>query len=109
MPAIALETQPGDIVCFDHNTKHAAFGGNQRRRMFTMNLCQRYPEDRLQDLCDYISGGARFWVDRAYGEKMMSSAGPARRVHLEQVMENDGHLAELSRQARQEMAEPSRG
>ena len=47
IPAIAFETQPGDVVCFNHNTKHAAFGGGTRRRMFTMNLCERYPEDRF--------------------------------------------------------------
>jgi ectoine hydroxylase-related dioxygenase (phytanoyl-CoA dioxygenase family) len=109
VPAIALETQPGDIVCFNHNTKHAAFGGNQYRRMFTINLCQRYPEERLQDLRDYISGAARFWIDRIYGEKMVNSASPERQHHLVQVLENDGHLAELSRQAREKMAEPSRG
>ena len=109
VPATALETQPGDIVCFNHNTKHSAFGGNQHRRMFTINLCQRYPEDRLQDLRDYISGAARFWIDRVYGEKMVQSAGPERQRHLEQVMANDGHLAELSRKAREEMSEPSRG
>src|SRR5262249_855375 len=56
VPAVALETQPGDLVCFNHNTKHAAFGGGGRRRMFTINLCQRYPEERVQELRDYISG-----------------------------------------------------
>lgn len=109
IPAVALETQPGDLVCFNHNTKHAAFGGGTNRRMFTINLCQRYPEERLQDLRNYISGHARFWVERNYGEKMMRTAGPQRRRHLEQVMANDGHLAELSRQARERMTEPSRG
>jgi hypothetical protein len=59
LPAIALETKPGDLVCFNHNTKHAAFGGNTHRRMFTINLCQRYPEAKLQDLRDYIGGAAR--------------------------------------------------
>jgi hypothetical protein len=57
----------------------------------------------------YISGHARFWVDRNYGEAMMRTAGPERLRHLEQVMANEGHLAELSRQAREKMAEPSRG
>jgi hypothetical protein len=109
VPAVALETQPGDLVCFNHNTKHAAFGGSQRRRMFTINLCQHYPEDRLEDLRRYIAGHARFWVERNYGEKMIRTAGPERRRHLEQIMANDGHLAELSRQARERMAEPSRG
>jgi hypothetical protein len=109
LPAVALETQPGDLACFNHNTKHAAFGGSSRRRMFTINLCHRYPEDRLEELRNYISGHARFWVERNYGEIMMRTAGPERLRHLEQVMANDGHLAELSRQAREKMTEPSRG
>lgn len=109
LPAVALETQPGDLVCFNHNTKHAAFGGSPRRRMFTMNLCQRYPEGRLEDLRKYLSGGARFWVERGYGEAMIRTAGPERMRHLEQVLANDGRLAELSRKARETMAEPSRG
>ena len=41
VPAAALETVPGDIVIFNHNTMHASFGGNARRRMFTMNLGRR--------------------------------------------------------------------
>jgi len=109
VPAAALETQPGDIVCFNHNTKHAAFGGSGRRRMFTMNCCQRYPEERVQELRDYMSGGARFWVKRAYGEPMINTATPERMVHLEQCLANDGHLAELSEKAREKMPEPSRG
>jgi Phytanoyl-CoA dioxygenase (PhyH) len=109
LPAVALETQPGDLLCFNHNTKHAAFGGSKSRRMFTINLCQRYPEARIQELRDYISGGARFWIERAYGEKMVNSASAQRARHLEQVRANDGHLAELSRKARETMPEPSRG
>ena len=109
VPAQALETQPGDVVVFNHKTKHAAFGGGGWRRMFTMNLCQRYPEDRVQELRDYLNGVARFWVDRAYGQIMIETASPQRMRHLEQVMANDGHLAELTRQAREKMTEPSRG
>ena len=109
VPATIFNTQPGDVVVFNHNCKHAAFGGGGRRRMFTMNLCQRHPEDRLQDLRNYISGGARFWIERVYGEKMLNTAGTGRMQHLEQVMANDGHLAEMSRQARAKMDEPSRG
>lgn len=109
VPAMALETTPGDLVCFNHNTKHAAFGGSLRRRMFTINLSQRYPEDRLEALRSYIGGAARFWIDRLYSEVMVRTAGPERMRHLEQVMTNDGHLAELSRQARERMPEPSRG
>ena len=109
LPAQALETQPGDIVCFNHNTKHASFNGSAQRRMFTINLCQRYPENRVQELRDYISGGACFWIERAYGPEMLRTATPQRMRHLEQVMANDGHLAELSKQARERMLEPARG
>ncbi|MBC8078282.1 MAG: phytanoyl-CoA dioxygenase family protein [Chloroflexales bacterium] len=109
LPAIALATKPGDILVFNHDLKHAAFGGSERRRMFTMNCCQRYPADKLQDLRDYIGGGARFWLDRAYGEEMIQTADSARMSHLEQALANDGHLAELSRLAREQMAEPARG
>ena len=77
--------------------------------MFTMNMCQRYPEDRVQELRDYLEGIVRFWVDRAYGPIMMETAGPERMRHLEQVMANDDHIAELSRKAREKMEEPSRG
>ena len=109
IPAAVLETQPGDLVLFNHNTKHAAFGGGTRRRMFTMNLSQRYPENRLDDLRKQIENAARFWIDRKYGETMVRTADPERMRHLEQNMANDGHLAELSRQARGRMGEPSRG
>jgi len=109
VPCVALETKPGDVVMFNHNTKHCAFGGSARRRMFTMNCCQRYPESRLQELRDYLAGGARFWVERAYGDAMIQTATPERMVHLEQNLANDGHLKALADKARLEMAEPSRG
>ncbi|MGC4044356.1 MAG: hypothetical protein QM758_11210 [Armatimonas sp.] len=100
---------PGDVLVFNHNTKHAAFGGGTRRRMFTMNLCQCYPDEKLPELRNYLSGGARFWVERAYHDTMVETATPERMRHLEQVRANDGHLAELAQQAREKMAEPSRG
>ena len=77
--------------------------------MFTINLCQRYPEHRLEDLRNYMAGGARFWVERGYGDAMIRTAGPERMRHLEQVLANDGHLAELSRKLRLEKPEPARG
>ena len=109
VPALALETNPGDVLCFDYNTFHASFGGGKRRRMFSLNFSQRYPEERLGDLRDYIATYARFWTDRMLGETMIDTAGPGRMKHLEQVMANDLHLAELSRIARETMKEPARG
>ncbi len=108
LPYYALETHPGDLAAFNHNTKHAAFGGGRRRRMFTINLLQRYQEEDLHELRDSIGALSRFWIDRLYGETMVRTAGPRRMRHLEQGLANDGHLAELSRTKRKEMAEASR-
>ncbi len=109
VPAIALETSPGDIVCFNHNTKHSAWGGGTRRRMFTLNLSERFPEHRLEVLRQRIAGAARYWAEEKYGEAMVRTAGPERMRHLEQCLANSDHLPELSRQARERMSEPSRG
>ncbi|HAA76426.1 TPA: hypothetical protein DCE37_15030 [Candidatus Latescibacteria bacterium] len=109
IPAQALETKPGDIVCFNHNLKHAAFGGGSRRRMFTINCSQRFPNDRLDDLRTYIAGHARFWNEHLYGKTMLETASPQRMVHLEQGRDNCDHLPKLVRKAMSDMEEPSRG
>ena len=49
-PACVLETTPGDLLVFNHSIKHSSFGGSERRRMYTMNFSERYPEDKLPEL-----------------------------------------------------------
>ena len=109
VPAYVLDVTPGDLLVFNHNLFHSAWKGNSHRRMFTLNLCQRYEEKDLQQLRDYIAGGARFWIDRAYADTMVNTASPQRMKHLEQVRANDEHLAALSAKMRQTMSEPARG
>lgn len=109
VPAIPLETEPGDLILFDHNLKHASFGGGNRRRMFTINLCERYRAENIPELRQTVGGLARFWVERAYGPAMLATAGPERTRRLEQVLANEDHLPELARQAREQMPEPARG
>jgi ectoine hydroxylase-related dioxygenase (phytanoyl-CoA dioxygenase family) len=109
VPAVALETQPGDMLVFNHRTKHASFGGGTRRRMFTLNFQERYRDEDLPALRDELAREARFWHDSAYGEVMVRTATPARMVHLEQRLANDDHLPEVVRRLREEMDEPSRG
>lgn len=108
VPAVALETMPGDMVVFNQDLKHGSFGGGSRRRMFTINMSQRYNEDDLDALRVDVSTLARFWAERAYGEAMISTAGPSRMHHLEQRLANDSHLPALVRRARKKMSEPSR-
>jgi hypothetical protein len=109
VPCVAVETVPGDIVVFWHNTKHAAFGGAGRRRMFTMNFYAHVPDNRLADFQNTLAHEGRFWIDRIHGETMVRTAGPERMVHLKQVMDNDFKVREVHIRHRREHAEPSRG
>ena len=108
VPAVALETQPGDLLMFNHSVKHASFGGGTRRRMFTINLQERFREEDLPELREEIAAMARFWIDSAYGEAMLRTASPSRMRHLEQRLANEDQLPELAKKAREEMDEPSR-
>ncbi len=110
VPAVALESRPGDVVAFNHNLMHASFGGDRRRRMFTLNNCRRCETvEEIQDLEKYIGAHARFWVEHLHSDVMRGTASPSRMRHLRQVMEHEGGLAALSARARAEMTEPARG
>jgi hypothetical protein len=110
VPAIALASQPGDVVAFNHNLMHAAFGGSQRRRMFTINACAHCETPaEIQELENFIAGKARFWVDQSHSDLMRNTASPQRMRFLKQVMEHEGHLPALAAKARLTMSEPARG
>ena len=109
VPAIALESNPGDVVVFNQATKHSSWGGSNRRRMFTINCTPRYAEAEAQLLRNEISGFARFWIDGVYGEDMLRTASPQRMVHLEQGLAQNDFLAEEVKKAKATMTEPSRG
>lgn len=108
-PAFALESNPGDVVVFNQNTKHSAWGGGNRRRMFTINCTARYAEEDMPLLRNEVSALARFWIDSVYGDAMLRTAGAARMVHLRQALEHQDHLAEEVRKAKARMSEPARG
>jgi hypothetical protein len=109
IPAISLDSNPGDVVVFNQNTKHSAWGGSNRRRMFTINCTARYKEEEMPLLRNEVSALARFWIDSVYGEAMLRSAGPQRMVHLQQALGEQTHLAEEVRKAKLTMKEPARG
>ena len=109
VPAVALESNPGDLVVFNHRLKHSSFGGGDSRRMFTINFQEHHLNEDLPLLKDDIGNLARFWPKRAYGKVMMKTAGASRMKHLEQRLANDAHLVELVLKAKSEMDEPARG
>ncbi|MCA0457840.1 MAG: phytanoyl-CoA dioxygenase family protein [Chloroflexi bacterium] len=109
IPAIPLETNPGDVVVFNFATKHSAWGGDNQRRMFTINATAHYQPDDIGYLKGIISGAARFWIESVYGERMLNSASPERMVHLQQSLDNQAHLPEEVRKAKLTMSEPAHG
>lgn len=38
IPAVVLDSDPGDVLLWDYRTIHASYGGGPRRRLFTMNF-----------------------------------------------------------------------
>ena len=109
IPAVALESNPGDVLVFNHRIKHSSWGGSDARRMFTMNFTERYPNHLITDLKDFLSGEARFFLDRMHGTEMIKTATPERMHHLEQVRENDTHMAEVVKELKKTMKEPANG
>lgn len=109
VPAVALESQPGDVVVFNHNIMHSSYGGSSHRRMFTINLGQHSETaEELLDLENYINSSARFWIDSLYGPLMLKTAPPQRMAHLQQVLDHQTALPALAAKARLEMAGPAR-
>ena len=78
VPSVALETEPGDVLVFNHEIKHASFGGGTRRRMFTINMQARQPDDDLEPVRKSVANLSRHEMERAYGDVMLQTASPER-------------------------------
>ena len=109
IPAVALESNPGDVLVFNHRIKHSSWGGSDRRRMFTMNFSERYPDHLIPDLKDFLAGEARFFIERQHGPEMNKTATHERMHHLEQVRENDTHMADVVKKMREAGKSSSQG
>ena len=104
--SIAVETDPGDIVIFNHDLYHASFGGNARRRMFTINCTRqaKTPED-LEMAYQYMKGLMNFYNEHSaigfdfstepsiFYSTMIETADKNRMVHLRQPMEIYGQVS----------------
>jgi hypothetical protein len=76
IPALALETEPGDLIVFNNYLKHASFGGGDRRRMLVLNFSRSYPLEHRKDLQGIGYGGA-----------VLAGAGPVRMAQLVEVLD----------------------
>jgi hypothetical protein len=97
IPAISLDTVAGDVLIFDHNTLHSSWGGSKSRRMFTLNLSERYSEDTLDQLKKDIVIHGHYHRDHYYGPAMREYAGAGRLIHLEQVNSVSTDYSEMTK------------
>jgi hypothetical protein len=108
VPAVAVSTQPGDVVAFDQNLMHSAWGGGARRRMFTLNACSTATTPEASaELRGLLEHHASFWIDSMFDPAMVETAPPARRRRLEHVLAHQGDLARLAAEARARMERPA--
>lgn len=97
IPAQALETDPGDLLIFNHNVMHASFGGTGFRRMFTLNMCRYCTTlSEIAELEKYINSHARFGMDELHSDVTRRTASPERMRHLQQVREHGAALPALT-------------
>lgn len=85
VPARAVESTPGDMLLFNHKTKHSSWGGGRRRRMFTYNFEEHMLGEQLPHLIQLVTDSVE--AGQVYGEAMLRTAGSDRMHHLEQRLQ----------------------
>ena len=86
LPGYAIASTPGDMLLFNHKTKHSAWGGGTERRMFTYNFEQHMAGEALPHLVQLLRNS----VDRngtVYVEPLLRTAGRERMHHLTQRLQ----------------------
>ena len=89
VPAMALETNPGDVVIFNQGTKHSAWGGNGRRRMFTLVFTGESTDaDALKAFQQNVRqhGYTKREVFGVPDGPLLATATPDRLRHLQQLI-----------------------
>lgn len=101
VPCVAVETEPGDVVVFNHNIYHASFGGGRSRRHFDLNVASRAKTDtEIAELDGYLQrdGKPRYYPrsHSVHSEIMRQTASAERMYHLEQVVERERYLTQYT-------------
>ncbi|AZN42154.1 phytanoyl-CoA dioxygenase family protein [Paenibacillus albus] len=100
LPAIPIDIRPGDLLVFNNYVKHAAFGGGNNRRVLLINFSRHYTDEHMDELQEYVSTFAPYWVEELHGEAVLTGASEERMRHLRQIQDNQAHLPALARAAR---------
>jgi len=91
LPAVAIETEPGDLVVFNHSTKHSAWGGGTKRRMFTIVYTGHHTKGRSRTAFRKIIQQHGYTTREVFGKKngpLLNTATPERLIHLQNLIKN---------------------
>ncbi len=95
LPGYPLESDPGDVVLFNHRTWHSSFGGKTGRRMFTLNFTEKprteeqvgyhrkLYEGHLKRQSIYLYGAK----DRVYQATFLTGGGPRRQTMVKPLLD----------------------
>jgi len=91
IPAVAVETEPGDLVVFNHSTKHSAWGGGRKRRMFTIVFTGYHEKGPSRDAFREIIKQHGYTTHEVFGDEdqpLLSAEKHERLRHLKNLLEN---------------------
>ncbi|MDA0335609.1 MAG: phytanoyl-CoA dioxygenase family protein [bacterium] len=89
VPSHNPSNTPGDVIVFNLQTVHNALGGGNRRRMWNIVCCNDSDSPEATALLDRRLAGR---TEPLYSDTMVRTAPPARRRHLERVLEREATL-----------------
>ena len=95
VPCFPLESEPGDVVFFNHNTWHSSFGGQTGRRMFTLNVKSRpTTEDHIEYMHNTYRANLKYQSNhqftntgRLYDDSFLYSDRPRIKSMAEKLVE----------------------
>ncbi len=96
LPAVPLETDPGDVIFFDQNTWHASVGGETGRRQMTLNYFAEPTTDDHDEYLKWIWGegvvnhmkaSSGTQRDQIHGDAFLGSERPRIREMIEKKVE----------------------
>jgi hypothetical protein len=95
VPSVPLESNPGDMVCFNQNLWHASFGGEKGRRMFTLNFGEKprtddhiaYLKRTYESNLGFVKSMQHTQTGRVYEESFLDSDSPRIRGMVSKLIE----------------------
>lgn len=86
--ALVLDSNPGDLICFDHRLWHGSWGGQPGRQQFAFSFAE-YPSDSWSEtwLCGYLHRINQRHAKRMLHPDLLEHAEPRRIAKLRKLFD----------------------